>query len=230
MSHEHAHAHAHEHSSSPAAERHCDVAVIGGSAAGLAAALQLGRQRRSVIVVDAGEPRNAPAEHMHSFLGREGQPPSELTRAGRNRGQIQDVLTATLRELVEVTDQLRACGLWPDRQFAGDEKALWDHAVRYVGEVPWQAPPADLPFEVVADDARRVREAWDRFTAFAAGLDAGVFGAIPALDPQFLRPERLAHLVGGRGRKPAPADRSRRLAGEPADEVAFLVVPPPPVG
>ena len=64
-------------------ERHCDVVVIGGSAAGLAAALQLGRQRRSVIVVDAGEPRNAPAAHMHGFLGRDGTPPSELTAAGR---------------------------------------------------------------------------------------------------------------------------------------------------
>src|SRR4051812_49003527 len=66
-----------------AIERHCDVAIIGGSAAGLAAALQLGRQRRSVIVVDAGEPRNAPAAHMHSYLGYEGLPPSELTTAGR---------------------------------------------------------------------------------------------------------------------------------------------------
>ena len=56
-------------------ERHCDVAIIGGSAAGLAAALQLVRQRRSVIVVDAGEPRNAPASHMHGYLGREGIPP-----------------------------------------------------------------------------------------------------------------------------------------------------------
>lgn len=64
-------------------ERHCDVAVVGGSAAGLAAALQLGRQRRSVIVVDAGEPRNAPAAHMHSYLGRDGHPPSELTDVGR---------------------------------------------------------------------------------------------------------------------------------------------------
>jgi thioredoxin reductase/SAM-dependent methyltransferase len=64
-------------------ERHCDVAVVGGSAAGLAAALQLGRQRRAVIVVDAGEPRNAPAAHMHGFLGRDGAPPSELTAAGR---------------------------------------------------------------------------------------------------------------------------------------------------
>lgn len=64
-------------------ERHCDVAVVGGSAAGLAAALQLGRQRRSVIVVDAGEPRNAPAAHMHGYLGREGLPPSELITVGR---------------------------------------------------------------------------------------------------------------------------------------------------
>jgi len=64
-------------------ERHCDVAVIGGSAAGLAAALQLGRQRRSVIVVDAGDPRNAPAAHMHGYLGREGAAPSELARIGR---------------------------------------------------------------------------------------------------------------------------------------------------
>jgi thioredoxin reductase/SAM-dependent methyltransferase len=64
-------------------ERHCDVAVVGGSAAGLAAALQLGRQRRSVIVVDAGEPRNARAAHMHGYLSREGSAPSELTDAGR---------------------------------------------------------------------------------------------------------------------------------------------------
>jgi thioredoxin reductase/SAM-dependent methyltransferase len=68
----------------PAAfERHCDVCVVGGSAAGLAAALQLGRQRRSVIVVDAGEPRNAPAAHMHGYLGHEAIPPAELARAGR---------------------------------------------------------------------------------------------------------------------------------------------------
>src|ERR671921_1447244 len=67
----------------PVVVRHCDVAIIGGSAAGLAAGLQLGRQRRSVIVVDTGEPRNAPAAHMHSFLGRDGTNPAELLAAGR---------------------------------------------------------------------------------------------------------------------------------------------------
>lgn len=74
--------HTHTHTP-PASVRHCDVAVVGGSAAGLAAALQLGRQRRSVIVVDAGEPRNAPAAHMHSYLGHEGLPPAELAAIGR---------------------------------------------------------------------------------------------------------------------------------------------------
>ncbi len=64
-------------------ERHCDVAVVGGSAAGLAAALQLARQRRTVIVVDDGTPRNAPAEHLHGYLGRDGAAPSELLAVGR---------------------------------------------------------------------------------------------------------------------------------------------------
>lgn len=77
------HAHQHSDTDAPAFVRHCDVAVIGGSAAGLAAALQLGRQRRSVIVVDSGEPRNAPAAHMHSFLGRDGTDPAELLAGGR---------------------------------------------------------------------------------------------------------------------------------------------------
>ncbi|MGL4172673.1 MAG: FAD-dependent oxidoreductase [Actinomycetota bacterium] len=61
-----------------AVERHCDVAIVGGSAAGLAAALQISRQRRSVIVIDAGEPRNAPADHMHGYLGREGISPAKM--------------------------------------------------------------------------------------------------------------------------------------------------------
>jgi thioredoxin reductase len=87
-------------------ERHCDVAVVGGSAAGLAAALQLGRQRRSVIVVDAGEPRNAPAAHMHGYLGREGLPPSELTSAGREevRSYGGEVLAGRVTEVTRTDD------------------------------------------------------------------------------------------------------------------------------
>ena len=72
-----------DHPAQPTLERLCDVAVIGGSAAGLAAALQLSRQRRSVVVVDDGSPRNAPAAHMHGYLGHEGVAPVELMTVGR---------------------------------------------------------------------------------------------------------------------------------------------------
>ncbi|MDN3241799.1 NAD(P)/FAD-dependent oxidoreductase [Glycomyces tritici] len=60
-----------------------DAVVIGGGAAGLNGALMLARARRSVAVIDAGEPRNAPAEGIHGLLGREGMPPSELLAIGR---------------------------------------------------------------------------------------------------------------------------------------------------
>lgn len=60
-----------------------DVAVIGGGAAGLSAALVLTRARRNVVVIDAGQPRNAPAAHMQGFLSRDGMPPAELLAAGR---------------------------------------------------------------------------------------------------------------------------------------------------
>ena len=61
-----------------------DVAVIGGGAAGLSAALVLARARRTVVVVDAGSPRNAPAAHMHGFLSRDGLPPGDLLATGRS--------------------------------------------------------------------------------------------------------------------------------------------------
>jgi thioredoxin reductase len=61
-----------------------DVAVVGGGAAGLSAALVLGRARRRVVVVDGGAPRNAPAAHMHGFLSRDGMSPADLVAVGRD--------------------------------------------------------------------------------------------------------------------------------------------------
>lgn len=60
-----------------------DVVVVGGGPAGLSGAVALARSRRSVVVVDAGEPRNAMAGHAHNYLGREGVAPARLLADGR---------------------------------------------------------------------------------------------------------------------------------------------------
>ncbi|MCW2711415.1 MAG: thioredoxin reductase [Marmoricola sp.] len=79
-----------------------DVVVIGGGAAGLSAALVLSRARRRVLVVDAGEPRNAPATHMHGYLSRDGIPPGELLLAGKHevRAYGGDIVAGTVIDLV----------------------------------------------------------------------------------------------------------------------------------
>ncbi|MBF6169515.1 NAD(P)/FAD-dependent oxidoreductase [Streptomyces gardneri] len=65
-----------------AEEKQVDVVVIGGGAAGLSAALTLARARRSVLVIDAREQRNAPAAGVHGWLTRDGIPPAELVTIG----------------------------------------------------------------------------------------------------------------------------------------------------
>ncbi|AOL06100.1 NAD(P)/FAD-dependent oxidoreductase [Burkholderia contaminans] len=57
---------------------HHEVIVIGGSFAGLSAAMQLARARRGVLVIDAGRPRNRFAAHAHGFFGQDGKPPAQI--------------------------------------------------------------------------------------------------------------------------------------------------------
>ncbi len=64
-----------------------DVAVVGGGAAGLSAALVLARAGRRVRVIDSRSPRNAPALHMHGFLSRDGMNPADLLAVGR--GEVE---------------------------------------------------------------------------------------------------------------------------------------------
>lgn len=66
-------------------DRVWDAVVIGGGSAGLSAALNLARVRRSVLVIDDGRPRNAPAVNVgaHGILGHDGTSPLELLRIGR---------------------------------------------------------------------------------------------------------------------------------------------------
>jgi thioredoxin reductase len=60
-----------------------DVVVIGGGPAGLSGAVALGRALRSVLVIDSGAPRNAPADGIHNYLTRDGIPPAEFAAHGR---------------------------------------------------------------------------------------------------------------------------------------------------
>ncbi|MGL4965178.1 MAG: NAD(P)/FAD-dependent oxidoreductase [Inquilinus sp.] len=59
-----------------------DVIVVGGSFAGLSAAMQLARARRRVLVIDAGRPRNRFAAASHGFLGQDGQAPMAIRQEG----------------------------------------------------------------------------------------------------------------------------------------------------
>ena len=79
-----------------------DVMVVGGSAAGLSAALVLSEPAGKVLVVDSGAPRNAPAAHMHGFLSRDGMPPADLLAVGRQevRGYGGEVREATVSGVV----------------------------------------------------------------------------------------------------------------------------------
>ena len=60
-----------------------DVVVVGGGPAGLNGALMLARSRRTVLVIDAGEPRNRPAEGIRGLLGHDGISPAEFLERGR---------------------------------------------------------------------------------------------------------------------------------------------------
>jgi thioredoxin reductase len=86
-----------------------DVVVIGGGPAGLGGALALARARRSVLVVDSGVPRNAPASRVHHFVGHDGTPPEIL--AGIGRGEVTryggEVVTGQTKMLRRDGDHFR---------------------------------------------------------------------------------------------------------------------------
>ncbi|HEY1978291.1 MAG TPA: NAD(P)/FAD-dependent oxidoreductase [Candidatus Baltobacteraceae bacterium] len=70
-----------------------EVIVVGGGAAGLSAALILGRSRRHVLVCDEGRPRNVLAREVHGFLSREGIDPRELLRIAREQIAVYPTVT-----------------------------------------------------------------------------------------------------------------------------------------
>ena len=81
-----------------------DAVVIGGGVAGLSAAQMLGRARRRTLVVDAGQPRNRFAAHMHGVLGHDGVDPQELLARGRSEVRAYGVEIVT-GEVTAVEDR-----------------------------------------------------------------------------------------------------------------------------
>ena len=75
-----------------------DVIIIGGSYAGLSAALALGRARRNVLVIDAGKPCNRQTPHSHNFLTRDGESPAQISEKAK-----ADVLKYPTIKILEST-------------------------------------------------------------------------------------------------------------------------------
>ncbi len=70
-----------------------DAIIIGGSYSGMAAALQLLRARRTVLVIDAGRRRNRAAAHSHGFLGQDGVDPAVIASSARAQLETYPTLT-----------------------------------------------------------------------------------------------------------------------------------------
>ena len=83
-----------------------DVVIIGGGPAGLSAALLLGRGRRSVVLLDTGEGRNAPSDASHSFFTRDGTPPAELRRIGQEQLRPYETVSVRPERAVAVSGEV----------------------------------------------------------------------------------------------------------------------------
>lgn len=79
-----------------------DLIIIGGSYAGMAAALQLLRARRSVLVIDAGQRRYRFASHSHGFLGQDGIDPAEIAQTARRQLEAYPTLSWVESEAVAI--------------------------------------------------------------------------------------------------------------------------------
>ncbi|MDP3226521.1 MAG: NAD(P)/FAD-dependent oxidoreductase [Acidovorax sp.] len=85
-----------------------DAIVVGGSFAGLSAAMQLARARRRVCVVDAGQPRNRFAAASHGFFGQDGEPPLAMIEQARRKLLAYPKVTLRQGTVVSATAQQRA--------------------------------------------------------------------------------------------------------------------------
>jgi thioredoxin reductase len=210
-------------------ETNPDVLVLGGGVAGLSAALTLGRSRRSVTVLDGGEPRNAVTGHMHGLLTRDGTPPLELLAIGRDELARYGVDVTTGRAidarrdadgLVVTTEDGRelrprrllvATGLRDELPDVPGLAAFWGRGVAHCPYCDgWEV--RDRPIGVLATGPHGLHQAQLLrqlspdlvYLAGADGIPAGAEGeqALAALDARGIRVERtpVVRAVGEGGR------------------------------
>ncbi|MCZ7470489.1 NAD(P)/FAD-dependent oxidoreductase [Agrobacterium sp. O3.4] len=146
-----------------------DVIVIGGSYAGLSAALQLGRARKNVLVVDAGKRRNRFASHSHGFLGQDGKAPGEIVAEARR--QIERYQTIA----------------WAEGSVTGAEGSFGDFAIEIDGHRRENAARLILAMGVTDQlpDIAGLKERWGSSVfhcPYCHGyeLDQGKIGVIAA--------------------------------------------------
>jgi thioredoxin reductase len=173
----------------PSAE--VDVVIIGGGPAGLSAALNLGRARASVVVVDAGRPRNAATLRSHGFLTRDGIPPLELRKLAR--AELAAYPNVTVLDRTVVTDLLPTDSLNGMRFIA---------ALQGRGE---RTPPAVAARSVIV--ATGLRETLPRIPSLRSFYGMTVFSCA-ACDAWELQDRPLALI----GETPDLATRARLIA------------------
>ena len=169
-----------------------DVIVIGGGAAGLSGAVNLGRSRRSVLVIDAGDPRNAPADGVHGFLSRDGMNPLELLAVGRDEVRRYGVEVVDGRGPHRGTQRTRGFAVDPRRRHRAPRPAPAGH-----------------------HRARR-RAARDRRTPRALGSRGRALPVLPRLGDPRPGDRRPRHRCTRRAPRPALPPADRRRDGVPA--------------
>jgi thioredoxin reductase len=103
-----------------------DVIVVGGSFAGLSAAMQIARARRRVLLIDLGLPRNRFAAASHGFLGQDGRSPAEIRAEARRQLALYPTVTFVDSEVVKAEGSLDnfVMSLSDGRQEAGRRLVL----------------------------------------------------------------------------------------------------------
>ena len=145
-----------------------DAVIIGGSYAGLSAAMQLARARRRVLIVDDGRPRNRFAARAHGFLSQDGKPGAEIAAVAR--AQVSAYPTAAFR-MAEAVEVERIDGgfsvAFADGTRTSGRRLLLSHGVEDVlADIPgvkerWGARPCTVPGATAMRSAAAPSACWD---------------------------------------------------------------------